>query len=495
MLTQEIAISPDWSAHTKHLFYYILRYLDDPVYVYNEADWQEFCRFYSFDFSLIAPYISRDFTDGLTLLTYKGKVIVEDNPEFFCKHGIDPSQFLCHPKGKPVFFQNVVVDMFRCIFVRKDLDEIQMNDSLDSLRENIQIYRDIAHHIAMLNSTICTRECLEKDCYRTDYIPQIAGVRNVQAVEKILQGIMLRYDEKKNTLLSLYHAYRYSTLRTLDMLILTLGLQIIKFSPFFDEDDRTFCDNLLHTLMMLLRNAQVIAIFKNDAYFDKELAWMNRGSKDHTTRLQILYEYGNGDQYSLRLDLPHKGIPFFHLNSQSKGEVKCFPLDENAYQALVKENPSYEGLFIEYDNGLYFLKENAKKLITKPEPGYENLAAVLKGNEHFSVHHQLAEAEILDILAAWCELLSSVAASIPYSEKIDPVQYYRLSKVYSFAEICCYADSENGDEREKVLRSNILLFLGNTQILNEEEVSSYADINSMEILSYAIEKLKISEVE
>lgn len=490
MSQERIEILPHWSAYEKTLFYYIIRYLNDPIYVHSEADWQEFCCFYGFDFSLIAPYIPHGAVDDCGPVVYKGKVIVEDGPEELREYGIDASKFLCHPKERIVSLQSIIADMFRCIFLRRDLDTILKDDTLDSLNKNIEIYRNVAHHITMLNSTICTRECLEKGMYSTEYIPQIAGTRNVQAIEKILRSISFCYDENKKQLINLYHAYRYSTLRTLDMLLLILGLQVIKMSPFFDEKGHDFCDGLLRTMTKLLRNAQVIGIFKNDAYFDRELEWMKRSAEDHTTRLQILYEYGNEDQYSLRLDLPHKGVSYFHLNSQSKGKVEYFPLDEEAYQELIKNGPAYEELFIGYENGLYFLRENAKSLISKPKPGYEDVAALLNRQEHFPVQHQLAESQIVDVLTAWCGLLNSVAGSIPYSQKLDPVNYYRLSKAYTFVEACCYANLRANLICEKDLRKKVLQFLCNSQILIGEEIDAFEDINSMEILDYAIEKLE-----
>ena len=424
------------------------------------------------------------------MITYMGKIITENDLQSLQRLGADISRFLYHPEGSAALSQPIITDMFRCVFIRRDLESVQMDNSRDSLLENIQIYQDIASHIAMLNSTICTRECLEKGWYDTSCIPQSAGVRNAQAIRKMLMNVWLLYAEKKEILINLYHAYRYSILRTLDMLILVLGLEIMKFSPFCSTAEQDFCDGMLRTMLKLLRDAQVIAIFKSDAYFDRELEWMDRGSRDHTTRLQILYEYDNGDQYSLRLDLPHKGIPFFHLNSQSKGKVEYFPLDEPGYQALIKETPSYKQFFIDYGNGLYFLRENAKGLVNKPEPSYEKLADALKENEHFPVEHQLEESEILELLTVWCGLLNSAADRLPDSEKIDPVKYYRLSKAYSFIELCCYAKLEGGASIEKKLRQNVLQFLYNSQLFSEEETDAFADIDSMEVLTYAIEKLK-----
>ena len=41
---------------------------------------------------------------------------------------------------------------------------------------------------------------------------------------------------------------------------------------------------------------------------------LNRGSNDNTTRIKVYFTYEDGEPLVARFDLPHKGVPFLHLN-------------------------------------------------------------------------------------------------------------------------------------------------------------------------------------
>lgn len=53
----------------------------------------------------------------------------------------------------------------------------------------------------------------------------------------------------------------------------------------------------------------IISLYiESDIYFKFNKNNVLRGKEDKTTRLQIFFRISNNDIYSLRIDMPHKGV-------------------------------------------------------------------------------------------------------------------------------------------------------------------------------------------
>ena len=70
---------------------------------------------------------------------------------------------------------------------------------------------------------------------------------------------------------------------------------------------------------------------------------LNRGSNDNTTRIKVYFTYEDGEPLMVRFDLPHKGVPYLHINIEdANGKTPSFnhcklsisPFKENILKPL-----------------------------------------------------------------------------------------------------------------------------------------------------------------
>nr|WP_312985772.1 hypothetical protein [Clostridioides sp.] len=453
--------------YSKTILVYIIKYLRNPIYKYTSDDWIKFCDFYSFDYFLIESYLYGEYSIDVKEENVKiGEYIIKDSYYYNDERIID--------------------DMYSYISMTEYLKKIKVNDSFDSIQKNINLYNNIYGCFNSINSNIATRECMENEYFDTSFIPQ-TSTSNIGAISKLLMITQnYTYLEDKDMLENLYDAFNKDIKTYSEMIFLILSLQIIKFSPLISENEETICKNLINTLMSILRNARVIAFFKNYYFFNDKIDWDVRGKNDQTTRIQILYEYNNGDQYSLRLDLPHKGVPYFHLNNLSKGGLEFFPLSLDLYNKAIQVNGEWKDWFIEYGNQMYFLRENKKSEIYNKEHKY--LLDMLKEQSHFAVS-DYQESNIVYVLELWNNITSNVGKTMPYST-LDPQSYFLLSVAYEFVQDYYYMKRINKKYDYEELKTKFIDYFFDVSLFSLEDKESLKEESISHVLWYAIQLIQ-----
>jgi len=393
--------------HEKTLIIYVSRYLTDPMFSYSVEQWREFFAFYNIDFKQFERIV---IDEGII-----EKTIAVDGQEINAHDRIEERQ--------------LVDDMFRYISTTQFLCEIKFDDTEKSLSSNIKRYTDIAHNITMINANIGTRKYFAKEPFDRMRMIQ-KEIENIHSVYWMLRNIEANmYQQTKDLLVGIYHVSNEYISTHLDTLYVVLSLQVISCSPLANTDEINTCKQLSNILIKLLNKARILAFYKNPIQFDKELEWTIRGKEDNTTRLLLLYEYHNGDQYSLRFDLAHKGVKSFHLNICSKGGVEYFPLDYELYEKVISNDNEYVNWFIEYESGLYFMRECKKNEIHDDE--HISLKEVMEVNQHFYCSQFENEPILLNIIERWISVSISVGSWAPYCA-VNPTLKYRLSFVYNY---------------------------------------------------------------
>jgi hypothetical protein len=465
--TQIFKFPPQLDIYQKTLLLYILRYFNDPLFSYGHERWEEFCSFYCFDFNLIKKYI--DSKSELDLV-----VMYDDGGHDFLNYRVEENE--------------IIDDLFRYYLTTKYLHEIKLDSSRKSLYRNIDLYRVISNSITIMNADIATRECMDRGFFDHAFTPQNDAIGNIASITDILQLTSISsYKEDKDMLENLYCVYNNNICTYLDMLVLILSLQVIKFSPFLTPKEHLFFQNLFDIIFKLLKDAKVIAVFKNSQHFNTELNWMDRGATDQTTRIQILYEYFNQDQYCLRIDLAHKGIHSFHLNNLSKGGVEFFPLDKLKFFEVKSIHDEYKDWFFEYGNGLYFLKDNKKNIVYHDE--HRDLLHILNENSHMIVPDSLDEPRIIDMLNIWINLLTNVGDWMPRS-KIRPEKYYYQRFIYNYIEEYFYRKKLEKEFDEENFKAKIIAYLVRISFYNEKDVDALSSFSVSEIFYLVINDFK-----
>lgn len=170
---------------------------------------------------------------------------------------------------------------------------------------------------------------------------------------------------------------------------LTGVMLVIQDSPYIDLGIKKIAADLYQYFLEVLRNSKLIGIQFNSLHPHTDAE--NRGKKDNTTQLQLIYSYNNFDAYCLRLDLPHKGQKDIHFNNRTPGErlgneVNSCIFQESEYETILSNNPKAKKFFIQYNN-VYALKERCncefegtedQKLFEKIENDYSHFKITSK---------------------------------------------------------------------------------------------------------------------
>lgn len=114
--------------------------------------------------------------------------------------------------------------------------------------------------------------------------------------------------------------------KKMDIQKLEIALICIKKSPEYSKLHKELAECFLEEMRELLLGCSIEKIFIQAKQTSGD--YSIRGSQDATTQLQILFECDNCDLYVLRLDFPHKGEEYIHLNLE---EPYTYGMQEAAF--------------------------------------------------------------------------------------------------------------------------------------------------------------------
>lgn len=126
------------------------------------------------------------------------------------------------------------------------------------------------------------------------------------------------------------------------------------------------------------------------------------------------------DQYTVRLDLPHKGTSSFHLNLESLGGMKYFPLSQKEYDSVVNLDSKFSDWFIEYGSKVYYLRENKRNEKDKLDhsiPAEKKLFTILDAHHQYVIQSQLSDLQVEKILENLNKFMITISNGMP-TEKL-----------------------------------------------------------------------------
>jgi hypothetical protein len=139
-------------------------------------------------------------------------------------------------------------------------------------------------------------------------------------------------------------------------------------SPFYTENEKKLIEVMYDQIRKILVDCDIHNIYlEQSVFYNSSKSDSEKGSKDKTTRVQIIFSLENDDIYSLRIDMPHKGVDYIHLNMEEvkEGKVSCsaIPITDLKEIESVKKicGIKNKDFFVNYGN-LWFKKDFIKKI-------------------------------------------------------------------------------------------------------------------------------------
>lgn len=146
----------------------------------------------------------------------------------------------------------------------------------------------------------------------------------------------------------------------ISLIKLQLILCILRFSPLYASFEHTMADELFFLFRDLLYNKRLFLININRNH-NKDCVL--------STRIEILFALNNDDRYCFRVDFPHEGNEYIHLNLNAPGKVHNsvgfpFPLNKRVdlMEKCNSDPETYASLFFESDEMIWFRNDFYEKM-------------------------------------------------------------------------------------------------------------------------------------
>lgn len=244
------------------------------------------------------------------------------------------------------------------IYINNQFSKISYKTDYDSIISNLELYEGIYDKIGLINGNISFNESyyrkennkaqFTKTSYLNIYILCKTYIESTEE-ENINKDLI-------NLAYLVIDFYFQSIVNTLQLVLM---IQVIKYSPYYDNSVHNIANMFYNETLLLLRNAIIVEMQTNGVYFNKSIIPQYRSRKDNTSRIQIVYGYENFDSYFLRVDLAHKGVNYTHFNNESPGGTKCYFFTDEERIAIIKKHPNFKSYFYEIE-GKWFLVERNK---------------------------------------------------------------------------------------------------------------------------------------
>ena len=205
----------------------------------------------------------------------------------------------------------------------------------------------------------------EADSFRWDnkYGPCFFDRERFSAVRDMIVGIELQADligRYTSTMRDTAKAILMSLLYQCGFLTFWCCLVDILSFPGSDEKEKEVMKNLSDYLLTNYANVYVYNIVvENNPIESGDLA-LQRGSTENTTRIKIYLTRYDDSPVLLRLDLPHMGCPYVHLNIEENGNNRHILLSNEAH------GNEYDHVFNNLANALLRYNFNVTEYVHSP---------------------------------------------------------------------------------------------------------------------------------
>lgn len=372
--------------------------------------------------------------------------------------------------------------LVRFSLLLEKLQQIDYDNGLVTLSKNRIIFKSIVDNYNLICSTV--NEWNARNGF-SDYDPYsqmfAVGNSNINAILRILEviGNLCKeeelYDKYKPILIIVYKSFVYQIQQYVRSISFIIACQLLIDSPFITSQESDFLLNLYKSLFPILKEARTTNIIINFFQLNKSIPVEKRGAKDNTTRLQLFFEHNNGDKYSVRLDLPHKGISYFHLNLESLGGMKYFPLSQKEYDVIVSMEPEFSNWFIEYGSKVYYLRENKRREKDKLDhniPAERKLFEILDSHHQYVIQSEIYDYQLEKLLENLNKFMMALSNGMP-TEKLVVWRQFSFSEIEEGIDMLLVGKMMNS--KKTLEKYHMQLLSGMLHVLNSLTINGRLD--------------------
>ena len=260
-------------------------------------------------------------------------------------------------------------------------------------------------------------------------------------------------------MIDLYRVKQQCILEKFIMCILFVVL-----SPEYSDQEKEYAFSLIGLLNEILYCGEIHKIYFQEGIFDLESS-LEKTSKEATTRISLIFSVDNDDIYILRIDLPHKGEEFFHLNLH---EIRGDRVVDTAYPVTYEEINKFDKriidkLFFEM-NGLYWFRIEPEEKIKQIKEGiskeeFDEIKDLFHSKAHEKIEGNDIEHDVSKIALSVMEEIKkfSLQLTIDKSKYLsfnkDDIDYVsevkKIRKLFYLENIVYKLFKEHGDVRVK----------------------------------------------
>ncbi len=322
-------------------------------------------------------------------------------------------------------YYNAAVNVIMMDKVHKLLKKIDFKTDTESIVKNVRILNQIKEIIIHLNLGV------------NDYAirrAQASGDFNFKS-KYMPSPLLIGYLEDCIQMWNLF-AQNYIDIESEEvrrMLILKFGVDIdfiknkvnfIEFmlsiicmleSPFYKEDCKRTLFEMYKAVQELMHNSNIGSFFIEYGNISN-IPQQKRTSKDRTTRIQILFILDNNRPYSLRIDLPHEGEPYVHLNIEGIDSGNAVPISIGAFKYLknqVSRGSELGKIFSKYDDKYWFCPKFEKNILDLNLLDEEKnmLEQLFKQQSHFKIAN-VDDGQEIKVITCFDELKTYINRNV-----------------------------------------------------------------------------------
>lgn len=137
-------------------------------------------------------------------------------------------------------------------------------------------------------------------------------------------------------------------------------LLLMENSKLYSIYVRKIAKSILLILKEILANSRIEKIEIDSAIS----AGVIRPGIKRTTGIKLFFALENMDRYCLRIDFPHEGVDYLHLNLHEPNRQTAVPLNYKQYSLLKKQYGDLSDLFFHFGN-MYWFRYNFHEKLNK----------------------------------------------------------------------------------------------------------------------------------
>lgn len=259
---------------------------------------------------------------------------------------------------------------------------------------------EITSKIIFLNQSISSlaitkAQTLDEFSFSKKYMPSPLLIGDVHGIKDFWRIFCLDYidiesDEMKRMLALKIRSDVDFLKKKIRFLEFQHAIISILGSPFYEYEYKDILYTIYSKIQELMHNCLVIDMYIDFLPVNSRIPISTRGAKERTTRIQIIFSLPNQSYFNLRLDLPHKGMEYIHINIHDENGENALPIEQKDWDLLNKciDINVLKSIFYENDNKYWFCTMFEKKIVESMEISDEQkgiLIKIFKENSHFKL--------------------------------------------------------------------------------------------------------------